>query len=324
MHALVTGSAGFIGSTLVERLLRDGWSVRGVDCFTPYYDTSVKRANSIQACKFPSFELVKSDLRVDVIDPLLDGVDVVFHLAAQPGVRLSWSDGFTDYSDCNVIATQRLLEAVRRKADASRPISRLVYASSSSVYGQTERERTDERDECRPFSPYGVTKLAGELLCRAYAANFGIPTVSLRYFTVYGPRQRPDMAIHRMIESALRGNPFPLFGTGDAVRDFTFVDDIVDANVRAGTVVGVPGGAVYNVAGGSAVTVCELLEQVRKSAGRRVNVDRQDPVPGDVHRTGGCTARALRDLGWEAQVPLATGIDRQVEWHRHNKPTGGC
>ena len=177
----------------------------------------------------PNFELVEADLRTTDLAPLLDGVDVVFHEAGQPGVRLSWADGFALYNELNVNVTQRLLEAVRQ-----RPLDRFVFASSSSVYGAAERYPTSERDPTQPHNPYGITKLAAELLCRAYSANFGVPTVALRYFTVYGPRQRPDMAIHRLVEAAKTGRPFSLFGNGQQVRDFTFVDDVVDATCACG------------------------------------------------------------------------------------------
>ena len=209
--ALVTGVAGFIGSTLAERLVADGWSVRGVDRFTAYYEEAIKRSNIAGVLDDPNFELVEADLRTADLAPLLDGVDVVFHEAGQPGIRLSWADGFALYNELNVNVTQRLLEAVRQ-----RPVERFVFASSSSVYGTAERYPTSERDPTQPHNPYGITKLAAELLCRAYSANFGVPTVALRYFTVYGPRQRPDMAIHRLVEAARTGRPFSLFGNGAA------------------------------------------------------------------------------------------------------------
>src|SRR3954447_5448772 len=219
MRALVTGAAGFIGSSLVDALLVRGDSVRGIDCFTPYYGRADKEANLAGALQHHEFELVEADLRTCAIEPLLEGVDVVFHQAAQAGVRLSWADGFADYDGHNILATQRLLEAVKAAG-----VQRLVYASSSSVYGNAPAYPTNEDDLPRPHSPYGVTKLAAEHLCNLYAANWGVPTVSLRYFTVYGPRQRPDMAMHRLVESALNHTPFPLYGDGSQVRDFTFVE----------------------------------------------------------------------------------------------------
>jgi UDP-glucuronate 4-epimerase len=310
MRALVTGCAGFIGSTLSEALLARGDTVVGVDCFTPYYDEASKRANLSAAISQPGFTLVERDLRSADVSELLDGVDVVFHQAAQPGVRLSWSSGFADYDSHNVMATQRLLEA----AVATRT-PRVVYASSSSVYGQAPAYPTTEDDLPRPHSPYGVTKLAAEHLSGLYAANWGLSTVSLRYFTVYGPRQRPDMATHRLCEAALGGDPFPMYGDGSAVRDFTFVDDVVAANLAAGSA-DVEPGTVVNVAGGGQTTMADLIRLVGEAAGREVPVRQEPAQPGDVRRTGGTIDRACALLGWEPRVDIETGVRRQVEWHR--------
>ena len=284
--------------------------MRGVDCFTPYYAPSTKRQNTASLVDRDEYELLEVDLVDADLGPLLEGVDVVFHLAAQPGVRLSWAEGFRIYSEMNINATQRLLEAAR-----TAPISRFVYASSSSVYGQAASYPTMETDPTRPHSPYGVTKLAAELLCNAYADNFGVPTVSLRYFTVYGPRQRPDMAIHRMINAALRQEPFPLYGDGSAVRDFTYVDDVVDANLRAAEA-DVDAGTVLNVAGGSSTTVHELLALVGRATGQTVPVEQLAAQSGDVARTGGSIERAAKLLDWRPLVDLEGGVERQVAWHR--------
>src|SRR5687768_16907364 len=206
MRSIVTGSAGFIGSHLVDALLNRGDDVLGIDCFTPYYDRAAKRANLEAALASSSFEFIEADLRVADLVELLHDADLIFHQAAQPGVRLSWSEGFAEYVSHNVLATQRLLDAAR--AVEAR---RVVYASSSSVYGQAASYPTSEEQLPRPYSPYGVTKLAAEHLCSLYAETWGVPTVSLRYFSVYGPRQRPDMALHRLIKAGLSGEPFPLF-----------------------------------------------------------------------------------------------------------------
>jgi len=310
MFALTTGAAGFIGSTLVDQLLAAGHGVRGVDCFVPFYDESAKRANLAGALRNPGFELVEADLRTADNAALLDGVDVVFHLAAQAGVRPSWEEGFDDYVSLNVVATQRLLEAAR-----DRGVQRIVYASSSSVYGQAERYPTSETDLPAPHSPYGVTKLAGEHLCGLYAANHGVPSVSLRYFTVYGPRQRPDMAIHRLVEHGLAGTAFPLYGTGDQRREFTAVADVVRATIAAATADVTPG-EVINVAGGSETRLADLIDLVGAAIGQPVVLDRCPPAAGDVARTGGSTEKALRLLGWSPQVSLRDGIDAQVAWHR--------
>ena len=310
MRALVTGTAGFIGSTLADALLARGDTVRGVDCFTPYYDRSAKEANLTDARERSTFELVEADLRTAEIAPLLGGVDVVFHQAAQPGVRLSWAEGFADYDGHNILATQRLLEAAR-----AAKVQRVVYASSSSVYGNAPTYPTTEDDLPRPHSPYGVTKLAAEHLCNLYAANWGLPTVSLRYFTVYGPRQRPDMAFHRLIEAGLRGTAFPLFGDGSAVRDFTFVGDVVAANLAAADADCAPG-TVVNVAGGGSIAMSDLLVMADELIGEPVTIDRRPPQAGDVARTGGTIERAQRLLGWAPCTSLREGFAAQVAWHR--------
>jgi nucleoside-diphosphate-sugar epimerase len=310
MKTLVTGAAGFVGSHLVEDLLGRGFDVVGVDCFTPYYGRERKLANIAPAREHGAFALVEADLAEADLAPLLDGVDVVYHLAGQPGVRASWASGFAEYLRLNVQATQRLLEASLHSG-----VERVVYASSSSLYGNAERYPTSEDDVPAPFSPYGVTKLAAEHLCRLYSSNFGLHTVSLRYFTVFGPRQRPDLAMMKLIESALEGTPFPLYGTGEQIRDFTFVDDVVDATARSGLETVEPG-SVFNVAGGSPATMNEVVEIVTRLTGGALQVERQDAVPGDVARTGGSTERIASALGWKAQVSLEDGLARQVAWAR--------
>lgn len=313
MRTLVTGVGGFVGSTLARELLADGHDVLGVDCFTPYYEPSVKRSNLEDVHDHDRFELVTADLRTADLAALVDGADVVFHQAGQPGVRLSWSDGFAAYAEHNILATQRLLEAARTAT-----VQRVVYASSSSVYGNAASYPTTEDDLPRPHSPYGVTKLAAEHLCGLYAANWDVPTVSLRYFTVYGPRQRPDMAFHRFIEAALDDRPIPLFGTGEQVRDFTFVGDIVAANIAAATADVAPG-TVVNVAGGGSITVNELLGMLEDLLGRAIAVDRLPPQPGDVAATGGTIDRAGRLLGWQPAVDLRSGVAQQLDWHRSRR-----
>jgi len=313
VRVLITGVAGFIGSHLAERLLANGHAVRGVECFTPYYDPASKRANLESLLAHPEFELVEADLRTAEIAPLLGSVEIVFHQSAQPGIRLSWSDGFTGYAEHNILVTQRLLEALRHHQ-----VRRVVFASSSSVYGNTTTYPTDEAELPRPHSPYGVTKLAAEHLCGLYAANWGLPTVSLRYFTVYGPRQRPDMATHRLIEAALGGPTFPLFGDGSQVRDFTYVGDIVAANLAAATADVAPG-TVVNVAGGGSCPLSGLVELVGELVGHPVPLDRRPAQAGDVERTGGSIERARELLGWEPRVDLATGLARQVDWHTRRR-----
>ena len=309
MRALVTGVAGFVGSHLAEALVARGDDVIGVDSFTSYYDPADKRAN-LDGLQSPRFELVDADLRTCDLAPILDGIDVIYHQAAQPGVRLSWSTGFPDYVSSNVLATQRLLEAMR---EAGTP--RIVYASSSSVYGNAVRYPTTEDDLPRPHSPYGVTKLAAEHLCNLYSANWGIHTVSLRYFTVFGPRQRPDMSIHRLCESVLTGARFPRFGDGTQIREFTFVSDIVAGNLAAGAA-DVPAGTTVNLAGGAEITLNGLISLVGEIAGREVDVEERDAQPRDSFRNGGAIDRARELFGWQPRVSLREGLEAQLAWHR--------
>jgi UDP-glucuronate 4-epimerase len=310
VQTLVTGGAGFIGSPLVEALLARGDHVRVVDCLTDYYDVAQKEANLDGFVDHPGCELVATDLRETDVAALLDGIDVVFHQAGQPGVRLSWASGFPDYDSINILATQRLLEACRKV-----PVERFVFASSSSVYGEAPSYPTTEDDLPRPRSPYGVTKLAAEHLCGLYAASWAIPTVALRYFTVYGPRQRPDMAFHRLCDAVLGGEPFPIFGDGSQIRDFTFVADVVAANLAAADADAKPG-EVVNVAGGGSISLAEVIELIGDLAGAPVPVERRGEQAGDVTRTGGSIERAERILGWSPRTDLRTGLAAQLAWHR--------
>jgi nucleoside-diphosphate-sugar epimerase len=306
---VVTGAAGFIGRHVCAELLELGHEVIGVDAFTDYYDPSLKRANAERLAAHRGYRGVELDLAVDDVDGLFDGADVVIHLAGQPGVRLSWSDSFHVYVERNVIASQRVFEAARRTA-----LPRLVLASSSSVYGNAAEYPTAEDSATRPFSPYGVTKLAMEQLARAYAENWGVSVVMLRYFTVYGPGQRPDMAMHRFIEHAAAGTPVVIYGDGEQVRDFTYVSDAVAATVAA-TIADVPAVSVFNIAGGSSSTVNEVLRLVSENVGCDVITRREPEQPGDVRITGGAIDRARRVLAWQPGVPLEEGIKRQVAHH---------
>lgn len=308
MKALVTGVAGFIGSTLARRLLADGHEVVGVDVLTDYYELSIKRAN-LAGIPSRHFTFVRSDLNTVDLGALLTDVDWVFHQAGQPGVRMSWGQDFAVYVRENVEATQRLLEAAKQ----SPRLQRLVYASSSSVYGDAESYPTPETARPQPVSPYGVTKLAAEHLCCLYAANFGVPAVSLRYFTVYGPGQRTDMAFTRFVRAAVLDEVISIYGTGEQLRDFTFVDDVVQANLMAAAGDLTPG-SVFNVAGGSNVSVNQTLDLLGSLSGRSLKIDYQDRVAGDVFRTGGDTARIESALGWRPRVTLEEGLARHLDW----------
>lgn len=308
---VVTGAAGFIGSHLVERLLAAGCRVRGVDSFTELYSDERKKANLKVAMGNPLFEFHEIDVGDHVrFPPLLEGSSLCFHLAAEAGVRSSWGSSFSRYVDRNILATQRLLDA----ATACDTLRRVVIASSSSVYGDATSFPTKESEATLPRSPYGVTKLASERLADAYAANWQVPTVSLRFFTVFGPRQRPDMAFHRLIEAALRGEPFPLYGSGDQIRDFTYVDDAVEA-LLASASTEVPDGSVFNVAGGGETTLLEAIAEIERLTRATIALDRHDVAAGDARRTGGDITAARRWLGWSPRVGVNEGLARQVAWH---------
>jgi nucleoside-diphosphate-sugar epimerase len=307
VKALVTGAAGFIGSTLVDRLLADGAHVTGVDCFTDYYARELKERNLEAARQHPRFAFVEASLLDADLAALLDGVTHVFHLAAQAGVRKSWGTEFDVYVINNVSATQRLLEAC-----VGRPLTRFVYASTSSVYGDAAAIPMREDARVEPVSPYGVTKLAGEHLCFLYQVNHGIPSVAVRFFTVYGPRQRPDMGFHRFLTAAIDGQTLTRYGDGEQTRDFTFVDDAVAATVAAGTR-GVIG-RVYNVGGGSRVSVNDVFTIVSGIIGRDVRIDEQPPQKGDMRDTYADTSRAHEDLGYRPAISLADGLRAEYQW----------
>ena len=310
MHVIVTGVAGFIGSHTAETLLAAGHTVRGIDCFTPTYSKAVKELNLDMCRRSDRFSLSCTDLRADHLPPVLDGADAVIHLAAQPGVRSSWGTGFEDYASHNVVATQRLLEAALGLG-----INRFVYASSSSVYGNARSYPSCTDDVPRPYSPYGVTKLAAEHLCTAYAQNFAFEVIALRYFTVYGPRQRPDMAINRLIRAGLEGEAFELYGDGEQVREFTFVEDVAAANVAALSADFEPG-CVVNISSGESSSMNEVIAAVRRVLGTTVEVVRTSTMPGDVRRTGADISSARRVLSWSPTTRLEAGIRRQVLWQR--------
>lgn len=306
MRAVLTGCAGFLGSHVAERLVADGWRVTGVDAFTPYYDPSDKEANLAGLVDEPRFDLVRADLVTTPLERLLADRPVVVHLAAQPGVRASFGAGFEGCVRDNVLATQRVLEAALAAG-----CPRVVHASSSSVYGDAEHHPCTEASPTVPRSPYGVTKRTCEHLADVYRA-LGLDVVGLRYFTVYGPRQRPDMAMRRLCEAAAGGPRFDLFGDGTQSRDFTHVDDAVDATVRAMSAAAP--GPVLNVGGGVEATMLEVIELVGELAGRPVPV-RCTPVQrGDVHRTGADTALARERLGWAPRVGLRDGLRSELEW----------
>lgn len=307
MKALVTGAAGFIGSHLCEYLVDKGLKVAGIDNFMDYYPRSIKESNIAELEKNQSFEFVEASLLEVDLAKLLEGVEVVFHQSAQAGVRASWGDSFKIYSDNNILATQMLLEACRNS-----PVKKFVYASSSSVYGDTKDLPMRESSLPYPVSPYGVSKLAAEHLCCLYHKNFGVPSASLRYFTVYGPRQRPDMAFHRFFKWALEDKPFEVYGDGEQSRDFTHVSDIVEANWLAFKEA--PPGEVFNIGGGSRVTLNEVIETVRQITGRDIKVNYNEVQKGDVRHTMADMTKAKEKLGYKPKVSIYEGLKTEYEW----------
>ena len=307
MRCVVTGCAGFIGSHLSEALIARGHLVVGVDCFTDYYPRNIKEANLSALLASPSFSFREVDLLDCDLEGLLEGVDAVFHEAAQAGVRASWGQNFRVYTENNVLATQRLLEAARGAS-----LRRFVYASSSSVYGDARQLPVSEEALPIPVSPYGVTKLAAEHLCHLYRVNFGVPTVSLRYFTVYGPRQRPDMGFHRFIKAIMAGDEIVVYGDGNQTRDFTFVSDAVAANLAC--LESDAAGQVFNIGGGSRTSVNRVLQILEEISGQKPRVRRIEIQKGDVRHTFADTSRARQTLGFQPTVSLEEGLLRQFEW----------
>jgi UDP-glucuronate 4-epimerase len=297
MKFLVTGAAGFIGSHLSEALAARGHEVIGVDCFTDYYDPSLKEENAAGR------DVARLDLANENLE--LPGIDGVFHLAGQPGVR-SFGDIFEEYVRRNMLASRRVFEA------AAAAGVRVVFASSSSIYGDAETYPTSEDTEPRPISPYGITKLGCEQLAYAYEKSFGLDVVLLRYFTFYGPRQRPDMALARIVDALGRGASFELYGDGLQSRSFTFVGDGVEATIAA--MEGAPSGAVYNVGGGAEATMRDAIATLEHVSGRKLDLVERPPAAGDVRRTSADTSKIEQDLGWQAKTSLEDGLRAQWEW----------
>ena len=308
-RVVVTGAAGFIGSHLCERLLSAGHSVVGIDSFSDYYARALKEQNLETSRANPNFTLLEADLAAANLPPVLEGAAVVFHLAGQEGARPSWGDHFDRYVHDNIVATQKLLEALRES-----PVQRLVFASSESVYGDAVRFPTKETALPLPVSPFGMTKLAAEHLAFVYMRNFGIPVTSLRYFTVYGPRQRPDMAFFRFIEALVSNEEIEIFGDGEQTREFTFVSDAIDGTLKAASAD--VAGQIINLGGGSRVSVnkvLDTLEDVSQATARRLY---RPAAPGDLRHTGASINVARERLGWEPRVSLREGLTKQWRWFR--------
>ncbi len=306
---IVTGVAGFIGSHLAQALLDRGDRVIGIDQFNDYYNPQLKRNNISTLKENSAFTLIESDIQTLNWQKLLQDVDVVYHQAAQAGVRASWGEGFRHYTERNINATQIILEAAKE----TQSLTRFVYASTSSVYGNAETMSTPETICPQPVSPYGITKLAAERMCWLYQQNFGVPVTALRYFTVYGPRQRPDMAFHKFFKAAIQDEAISIYGDGKQTRDFTFVSDAVAANLAAGEVPEAIG-EVFNIGGGSRVVLTDVLATMEEVIGQPIRKNYVERAMGDARHTSADVSKAQRILGYQPQVSLAEGLTKEWEW----------
>jgi len=309
MKCLVTGAAGFIGSHLCLRLLEDDNEVIGIDSFTDYYAREIKENNLQPLTAHDRFRFFEEDINQLELDPLLNSTDAVFHLAAQAGVRASWGDQFSVYTHNNIEATQRLLEACKGIT-----LEKFIYASSSSVYGTCPELPMRESSPLYPYSPYGVSKLAAEHLCGLYFQNFGVPTVSLRFFTVYGPGQRPDMAFHKFLKAQVDESSIPIYGDGTQTRDFTYIEDIISGIVAAcerGRA-----GEIYNLGGGNRKKLNSIFPILEKITGSPLNIIREPSQKGDVPHTYASIEKAQHELGFSPKVPLEEGLKKEWRWIR--------
>lgn len=307
MNCLVTGTAGFIGSHLSRRLLKEGFSVIGVDSFTDYYPRWIKERNLSTLKSENNFSFLEEDINSLDLNRLLQNVDCVFHLAAQAGVRASWGQSFSEYIRNNIEATQRLLEESKEQ-----PLHKFIFASSSSVYGYCPELPMSESSPLLPYSPYGVTKLAAENLCYLYSKNYGVPTISLRFFTVYGPGQRPDMAFHKFFKSTSENKPITVFGTGEQTRDFTYINDIIDAIFAC--IAHGQTGETYNLGGGNRKMLKDLLPLFEEICGKKISVKWEEKQKGDVPHTLADIQKAKKDLGFAPRTAIDEGLSEEWRW----------
>jgi UDP-glucose 4-epimerase len=308
---LVTGVAGFIGSHLAERLLKEGFEIIGVDSFLDYYPKKIKENNLKGLINNPKFKFIEGDILNLNLNEILSRVKGVFHQAAIPGVRTSWGKSFNQYVENNILVTQVLLESSK-----DIKIKKFIYASSSSVYGEADELPIKETSPTTPVSPYGVSKLSGEHLAALYFKGYGIPTVSLRYFTVYGPRQRPDMGFHKFISAIILGREIEIFGTGEQTRDFTFIDDVVEANLQA--FLRGKEGEVYNIGGGGRIGLSQAIRAIEEISGKKAHLKYTEPQRGDAKHTYADISKAKRDFGYNPKVDIYEGLKRHYEWLRNN------
>ncbi len=308
MKSIVTGCAGFIGSHLTDKLLSLGHEVTGIDCFTDYYSRKQKEENISEIIKDRNFSFMEEDLLEIDLEEIIDSADYLFHQAAQAGVRYSWGNSFDVYTRNNILATQKILEACKGSG-----LKKLIYASSSSVYGDTTELPMKEDSVLKPVSPYGVSKLAAENLCYLYSKNYNVPCISLRYFTVYGPRQRPDMAFHMFIKAVLENKEFEVFGDGEQTRDYTFISDAVDANIKA-MESEIDDASVFNIGGGSRKTLNEVIKVIEGTAGKKARIKYIEKQKGDMRHTYADISKARDKLKYAPKVSLEEGLKREVEW----------
>lgn len=307
MKAIVTGCAGFVGSQLSEKLIEKGFTVIGIDSFENYYSLEIKQKNIEKLVKTDSFKLIKSNILDIDLNKIIEHTDFIFHLAGQPGVRASWENNFEIYTKNNILATQRLLESCKNKK-----IKKFVYASSSSIYGDVDTFPISEDVKPNPISPYGVSKLAGEHLCHLYHKNFNVPTISLRYFTVYGERQRPDMAFHKFIKNILENKEVVIFGDGRQTRDFTYVRDIIDGTISSAE--SDVYGEIFNLGGGSRILLKDAINILKNVVGTDINIVYKDNEKGDVGHTYADIIKAKKLLGYDPKTKLEEGLEKEVEW----------
>jgi len=307
MKILITGAAGFIGSHLAEKLVSLGHTVTGIDCFTDYYPRKLKEDNLSSIAKNKNFTLIEEDLLKVPLEKTIKGTEIIFHQSAQAGVRPSWGSNFDTYIQNNILATQKLLEASKNF-----PIKKFIFASSSSVYGDSPSLPVKETDLTRPMSPYGVSKLAAENLCMLYNKNFKVPVISLRYFTVFGPRQRPDMAFNKFIKAILNGEEIPLFSDGSQTRDFTFVSDVVDVNIQA--MESNVGGEIFNIAGGARISVKETISKLEKLLDKKAKIKQLPVQKGDVKHTFADIGKAKKLLGYKPKIKIDEGLKQEIDW----------
>ena len=306
---IVTGVAGFIGSHLAETILKQGDRIVGIDQINDYYDVNQKKANIAHLQQYSNFEFIKADIQELNWLELLKDIDVIYHQAAQPGVRSSWGKGFYDYTERNINATQIILEAAKEVNS----IKRFVYASSSSIYGNAEKMPTSETILPLPVSPYGITKLAAERICLLYYQNFNVPITALRYFTVYGPRQRPDMAFHKFFKAVVRNEAISIYGDGQQTRDFTFISDAVAANLAAGSIPEAIG-EVFNIGGGSRVNLMDVLAIIEKTTKQPIKKEFVAKAIGDARHTSADISKAQQILGYQPKISLSEGLAKEWEW----------